>query len=215
MRKAFTKIWIRKSGSKRLFLAIPMSAQWTEALGHIQQYLQKKRSTGNVKTNWTPPENMHITVRFIGVIEEQGIPGLISVLSDVAGKTDAFTLGRMRLAFATPAEPKMIWAEFSDSLAFQSVVSRFTDAISKYLYRSCNGAIIRNGHAAIPHVTLARTKGEIPVSTLPTYAVAAPDFLDVRTLVLYASETRPSGSKYTELASFRLRNTRERRRRIA
>lgn len=209
MHAGFTKIWIRKPGSKRLFLAIPMNAKWKEAFGKVQQGLQEGRVIGNVRTNWTPPENMHITVRFIGVIDEQCIPGLIPVLSEAAGKTDAFILTRMNLEFATPSEPKMIWAKFSDSTEFQSTVSRFTKSIARYLHESCNGMTIHNGHDVIPHVTLARMKGEIRTGTTLTSDVVTPLAFNVRTLVLYASETLPTGSRYTKLASFRLRSRRE------
>jgi len=186
-----------------------MNAKWKEAFGKDQQRLKEGRVIGNVRTNWTPPENMHITVRFIGIIDEQCIPGLIPVLSDAAVKTDAFTLARMHLEFATPSEPKMIWARFSDSVEFQSAVSRFTKSIARYLHLSCNGMTIHNGHDVIPHVTLARMKGEIRAGTTLMSDVVTPAKLTVRTLALYASETLPTGSRYTKLASFRLRNRRE------
>lgn len=46
----------------RLFIAIPMSGEMKDALGRMQRQMRDQRITGR----FTPPENLHLTLAFIG-----------------------------------------------------------------------------------------------------------------------------------------------------
>lgn len=187
-------VWVKKSTTKRLFVAIPLPNDWRNTLQGAQQELKRTRITGNVPTRWTDANNFHITVGFIGSVSEKDIFGTTEALHTISGSVRQFELSFKRFEIATSREPKMIWARFANAHEFQKIV------------RLCKKTLhVQNGHAVIPHVTIARLKGEADHVGKILIPTQVPDVLPVTSLVLYESKTLPTGSVYTTLATFRLR----------
>lgn len=187
-------VWVKKSTTKRLFVAIPLPNDWRNAVRAAQQEFKNARITGNVPTRWTEAGNFHITVGFIGSVPEKNVAEIIKILRTNMGLTHVFELSFRRFEIATQEEPKMIWARFANAHEFQKLV------------RLCKKTLhVQNGHAVIPHVTIARLKGEADHVGKILIPTQVPDVLPVTSLVLYESKTLPTGSVYTTLATFRLR----------
>ncbi len=203
MRRRVRRIWVAKKSVRRLFLAIPLPADWTRTLTGYQDRLKTSGMAGRIRTVWTDPANFHITVRFIGNVDESCIGGLTALLREISGHVTGFALPFDRMTVETPGEPKMIWARFTVTDAFRTLVGSCTDEAGRYLLNRC-GMKLENGHDIIPHVTVARFKGNPgfrdPLPGLPE----SPGVLSVHTLRLVSSETRPQGSLYTTVAVFRL-----------
>ena len=92
---------------KRLFIAIDI------AVNHLflENYaIVRKTSTKLDRINWIEPENMHITLKFLGETEEERIPEIEKKLHKIvqSGSSFQFTLDRIG-AFGSRYQPRIIW----------------------------------------------------------------------------------------------------------
>lgn len=204
MRKNLSKIWVKKFTTKRLFLAIPVSPNWKPALESYTQTLHTLSSLQDIPVRWTTPSNYHITVRFIGNMEESCIPQLIRHMKVQIEHHPSFSLSFKTMEVATENEPKMIWVRFQKSQQFLSLVKSCTTFLSSFLKNECGGGLLPNGHDSIPHITLSRFNKSLHPKLILPPLLEIPKQIDVQTILLNESRTLPTGSVYRTLASFRL-----------
>lgn len=124
----------------RLFVAIPIDPEITCQLTELQRGLKDVR--------WVAPENMHVTLRFIGDADKRALDDIDDVLSDI--DVPVFDLGFADLgAFDKGGKVHTVWAGVQPSSALQ------------FLRDKVESAIVRSGFEPesrhfTPHVTLAR-----------------------------------------------------------
>lgn len=178
------------SAKKRLFVAIPLPSAIIKALaGYSKQFPNLPHA------RWVPPENFHITVYFIGWVEEKNLPEIISRTQESILSIASFSLKFREVIWAPPSlrqsgasegkssSPRMIWALFERSAAFESLAEK----------------------ESIPHVTLARfdasskwRKIKIPQPKLEN------KIFKVDKILLMESKLSKTGPIYLEVASFYL-----------
>ena len=64
----------------RLFLAVEIPEALKKILGDIQEELKPKIKS---KLTWVRPEQMHITLKFLGEVGEDAIPEILTSLSSI------------------------------------------------------------------------------------------------------------------------------------
>ena len=72
----------------RTFIAIELEEKIKELLSKIQAEL--KKSGEDIK--WVNPHNVHLTLKFLGEIEEPKIPKIIQLLKEAAATLKPFTI---------------------------------------------------------------------------------------------------------------------------
>ena len=91
----------------RTFIAIELEEKIKELLSKIQAEL--KKSGEDIK--WVNPRDIHLTLKFLGEVEEQKIPKIIQLLKEAACATKPFTIELNTLGgFPTLRSPRVIWA---------------------------------------------------------------------------------------------------------
>ena len=90
----------------RTFIAIELGKPVKDALSRLQSELNK--SEADVK--WVFPENIHLTLKFLGEVKEEKIPKIIQSLKKIAHTVNSFraeinTIG----AFPNAKSPRVIW----------------------------------------------------------------------------------------------------------
>lgn len=91
----------------RLFIAIELSKEIKNQLTAIQERL--KAASADVK--WVLPDNIHLTLKFIGKTESSKIASITKILNKVSRKFKAFKIGISGLgAFPSLNSPRVIWA---------------------------------------------------------------------------------------------------------
>jgi 2'-5' RNA ligase len=175
----------------RLFVAIPLPNTVRSQLSMLQSGLQGAR--------WIKPENIHLTLRFIG-----------EVPNDVAGDIDLALAGigppgfTLRLDgvgnFARGKHPHALWVAVAKSEPLMRLQAKI------------ESALVRSGLAAetrkfSPHVTIARLK-DIRKGRVEDWAAAHGAFrsesFPVKRFVLFSSFLSSSGAIHTEEASYPL-----------
>ena len=91
----------------RVFIAIELPREIREKLS--QNQAQLKITGADVK--WVEPQNIHLTLKFLGEIDEKILPQIIGILEDIAKTHKAFVMRLSSIgAFPKPSSPRVIWA---------------------------------------------------------------------------------------------------------
>jgi 2'-5' RNA ligase len=152
---------------------------------------------------WIAPENLHVTLRFIGETPEDTIDRLVASAADACREEAEFTIQLGGLGgFPNLARPRVLFYRVRTGAdRFQHLVA----GIDRALFRRMG--IPPEQRAFRAHVTIARIK--TPLSTdIIAHLEAAPDLSEVSQTVqrvsLMMSELRRQGVKYHVLKEIAL-----------
>ena len=91
----------------RLFVALEITEELRAQLRHLQDQL---RRTG-VRVGWTAPENLHLTLLFVGDFFAGRVPPLAAALDEAARGVPPFAFDVATLGFfGSPRSPRVLWA---------------------------------------------------------------------------------------------------------
>ncbi|MDO8357639.1 MAG: RNA 2',3'-cyclic phosphodiesterase [Nitrospirota bacterium] len=199
----------------RAFLAVELSQELRAELATIQQELKRriepeiKRGT---RISWARPASIHLTLKFLGDMDEQVIDPLRGAIETSIERQAAVTVPLERLGvFPNPQSPRLLWVGPSEHWERGEEAKRVVE-IRGAIEQSCEGfGFLREPRPFSPHLTLARIKmGERHVGV----ALAKSGVLDrqfslgslaIASVVLMQSELKSTGSVYTKLWDVRLR----------
>lgn len=140
-----------------------------------------------------PEQNLHVTVLFLGDVDEADIEALGAALLGVARRHPAF---RLRLAGTRPApsrRPRMLWAVTEPSDPLRLLARDVDDAAAPFATGRGRPAGERG------HITLARFRGPSPGLSAGPVAVSDPEFA-VDELHVMRSRLSPAGAEYEVVA---------------
>lgn len=153
---------------------------------------------------WVKPQAMHLTLKFIGQLDEADLPRAVECLQGAAAGSAPFTMAVSGLSgFPPRGTPRVVHVEVREPTGTVLALQREVDAA---LARELG--IPREKRQFTPHVTLGRVKDRraCPKMDVISGAVADQDFGEVAVdcMVLMKSDLRPDGAIYTRLHSFAL-----------
>jgi len=185
----------------RSFIAIELSPPLRQHIEKIQNEL--KRTTSDVR--WVRTEGIHLTLKFLGSIDEEQIDAIGDSIEECLADTKIFTVTVGSLgAFPNKEHPKVIWIGIENE---RGVLQKLQQAIDTKLTGLGFAAEKRTFS---PHLTLGRIKspkGKRTVSQrLATMGACACGTFDIKGIFLFKSDLKPSGAVYTKLKSFALRS---------
>ncbi len=82
---------------------------------------------------WVPPENLHITLKFLGDVKPEDISAVTDAIRNVARGKRPFmvTIGNVS-AFPSPANPRIIWVGVTEGTeALRSLAGEVDNALSQ------------------------------------------------------------------------------------
>lgn len=155
------------------------------------------------RVSWVVPANLHLTLKFLGDVEEARTEAIAAALAGAAARMPAFEVVVRGLgAFPSAARPRVIWAGVtSDGGSLPS------------LARAVEEVLAAAGFPADPrgfsgHVTLGRIRVPRRDAALGQVLAGAEGEVfgafRVERISLMRSEPLPGGSRYTELAGLPL-----------
>ena len=199
----------------RAFLAVELSQELQAGLAAVQQELKHRiepELKRDMRISWTQPASIHLTLKFLGDMDEQVIDPLLVVVEQAIGSQIAVNVSLERLgAFPRPQSPRVLWVGPLENWDRGAEAKRIAE-IHGAIEQACEGlGFLRETKPFSPHLTLARIRvGERQVGA----ALAKGGVLDrplslgslaVESVVLIKSELRPTGSVYTKLWEVRLK----------
>jgi 2'-5' RNA ligase len=198
----------------RAFLAVELSQELRAELATVQQELKHRiepEMRRDTRISWAQPASIHLTIKFLGDMDEQVIDPLLVAVEQAIGSQIAVNVPLERLgAFPRPQSPRVLWVGPSEDWERGAEAKRIAE-IHGAIEQACEGlSFLRETRPFSPHLTLARIKvGERHVGvTLAKGGVLDRPFslgsLAVESVVLMKSELKPTGSLYTKLWDVRL-----------
>lgn len=181
----------------RVFTGLDLPEDVIVRLRRLLDHLQP-----TAKINWSPPENLHITTKFIGEWPEQRLDELKSALTELPPRVPIPIHIRKVGFFPNPHAPRVFWCgvDAPGLEALAAATEHATQALG----------IPAETRAFSPHLTLARIKERLNLQPLRE-SIAALPALDFGQFVadrffLYQSRLSPKGSVYTKLAECKFSN---------
>ena len=129
----------------RTFIAIELEEEVKEHLANIQTETQKLCRRGN----YTPKENFHLTLHFLGEVEEEDLDYLQEAIFETARRNRPFTLTLDKVGFFPRGKKGILWAGFEKSNPLQRLFSTLEKSLEQQ-------GFARERKGLSPHITLGR-----------------------------------------------------------
>lgn len=180
----------------RSFIAIELPDHIRHAVLNIQNRLK----SGVKGIKWVVPDNIHLTIRFLGDLDKKEIEAVKEVLAGVAGSMPPFSLSAKGIgAFPGLTRPRIIWIGLTGDLA------RLLELHLKVEDRLEAMGMEKEERRFKGHLTIGRVKGKIDALRFIESAKALTDFetepFSVNQIILFKSELKPAGPIYTRIHS--------------
>jgi len=190
----------------RVFIAVEIPLSIRQA---IQDQTKSLRAAlGRDLVRWVPPENMHLTLKFIGDVSPANVDTLSQMLTAETQTCAPFslTLGGLG-SFPTPRRARVIWIGIQAPAALTTLQRGIESAAARLGYEE-------ETRPFSPHLTLGRVRQPIGASdqqkvrgALEKTQVGALGTAEVTAVHLFKSDLKSSGAEYTRLFSAPLKTT--------
>jgi 2'-5' RNA ligase len=190
--------------SIRAFVAIGLGQELKRELRMVQIKLQEE-SAGRI-VRWVAPENIHLTLKFLGEVDSARISDLTAALQKSTEGFAPFTLTVRGLGcFPSSRRPNVIWAGLDSQMPFAVELARRVQDTFRAL------GFQDEPRPFSPHLTLGRIKREVRPADRASIGAAVERYpvqeygeVVVDALHLIRSDLRPEGPTYTTLATAHL-----------
>ncbi len=167
----------------RLFVALPLPDGLRDRLAEMAGGLDNAR--------WVDPDNMHLTLRFLGDLDGREAADVDAALGAI--KAPAFDMALAGLnTFGNGKKVSALWV----GVDAPEPLIRLQGKVEKAVQRA---GVAPEGRKFRPHVTLARFKGPPGPKLeafLQTYGLFRSDPIHVDRFLLYSSKLTPKGPIY-------------------
>jgi 2'-5' RNA ligase len=192
----------------RTFIAIEIPAEIKTALSGLQTELRR----AGADVSWTKPDNIHLTLKFLGEIEERLVNEIERACVGVAAEFQPFKLDLTGAGvFPNARQPRVLWAGLSGEIEKAVKIQRRLDERLMAL------GFDREEKSFRPHLTIGRVKWNKMASCstrsdrlrellalADSYQLPELSF-SVKEIVVMRSELHPAGARYTSLARAEMR----------
>jgi 2'-5' RNA ligase len=170
---------------------------------NLSDFLGRLKKLGPKNISWVREEGMHLTLKFLGEIEESQSSTIRDIISAVSKKRLRFPLTVKGAGFF-PANPKYIrvlWVGVEDQPILIGLQKELESELEKL-------GFAREKRTFHPHLTLGRVRApsnlkEI-LEELEKNKTAVFGEMTVQRITFFQSRLKPSGAEYTALAECEL-----------
>lgn len=181
-------------GTLRTFIALPLTPELQLKLAAIQDKLKQSRA----EVKWVAPENIHLTLKFLGYVSEHRLKDIFKAADEAIDKEVNFLLSLSGLgAFPKLDNPRVVWVGVKEG----------KEALVK-IYRNLEESFKRQGFPEEareyhPHLTLGRVKSSKNKDKLIEIIRAERNYslgsLKAEKIVVFQSILKPEGPEYKAL----------------
>jgi RNA 2',3'-cyclic 3'-phosphodiesterase len=184
----------------RSFIAIELPEAVVSLLARIQQDLKSLR----LKAGWVRPQNIHLTLKFLGNIKADDIEKIGGAMKEAAQHCGPFTLTAGGIGFFPGIKrPRVIWVGVGGQTGELFALQRdLEDRLAAVDFpkekRSFRG-----------HLTLGRFRDgpapDVIRRVFEEYANFGKEEFKIHRIVLFKSDLKPSGAVYSQLLQAELK----------
>lgn len=190
--------------SIRAFIALDIPS-------HIQEEIEKqtsrlRKTMGEDSVRWVPPNNMHLTLKFLGNIPTSHVDFLKAMMTQASALVHPFEIHVIRFgSFPNSKRPHVLWAGIHAAAELLSLQKKIEDGATRLGYE-------KEVRSFSPHLTIGRVRQGLPEQDLRKISNALFEIQHgkigttrVDSIHLYQSDLNSEGSIYTKLFSTTLR----------
>jgi 2'-5' RNA ligase len=165
--------------------------------GPIQNLIEKLASSGAV-VKWVVPHNIHVTLKFLGNVEESRLPDVYAACERAAAGSEPIDLEVKTLGcFPNPNRPRVVWVGIEQG---SEAVGQLQKKVDRELERV---GVPREKKKFKAHLTIGRVKNQKDISKLRHLIEEERNIIigsmRAEKISVMKSKTMPAGPIYTEL----------------
>ncbi len=180
----------------RTFIAIELPASIKDALSKIQDELK----AGLPKVSWVKPQNLHLTLKFLGEISPEQLDAVKRIITEVSQGTVAFKIKLDDLGvFPDLRNARIIWLGISQDTIAKQITGLLETKIADI-------GIAKEKREFSAHITIGRIRARLLASDLERELKRVKnDLIDANLefnaggVTLFESTLGPGGPAYTVL----------------
>lgn len=185
----------------RTFIAVELSKELRARCVALQETLAR----AGAEVKWVAAENLHVTLLFLGEVDDRALPDLCRAVALVAGRQEGFALSVEGVGcFPNPRRPRVVWAGIGAGAA---ELRALHEALEPPLLEL--GCYRREERRYTPHITLGRVQGTGATDDLSAALAKKADWqagaVAVKELLVLSSELTREGPVYAVLGRGKLR----------
>lgn len=178
----------------RTFIAIELPDYVTHTISTVQKHLKSEK----MRIKWVIPENIHLTLRFLGDILLDDLDAVAIALEKSVEHIPRFSLYAGGIgAFPGLARPRVIWVGIGGDM---DPLRNLYDNLCRNLKTA---GIPKEKRKFKGHLTIGRVKGRIDpikmVEAVREIMEFKTELFPVRQVVLFRSDLKPTGAVYRKL----------------
>jgi 2'-5' RNA ligase len=183
----------------RAFIAIELPEKIIYTIGKVQEEI---KSYG-VKIRWVRPNNIHLTLKFLGDIKETDTEKIARVISESVTGYPPISLAVKGIGvFPGIKQPRVLWLGISKQLNLLTGLQKTLDEKLEAM------GFPKEKRPFKGHLTLGRIKDKIDPKrlhdVLKDFTQFESEHFFGERIILYKSELKPKGAVYTKLADLLL-----------
>jgi 2'-5' RNA ligase len=177
----------------RLFVAVDISSQVRDRIDQVQRRLKQDLSHADRGVKWVRPEQIHLTLKFLGEVRDAAVTRVCDVVTRTAARYDSFEMQARGLGvFGSPA--RVVWAGIQPCPELMNLQAELESEFEKIGWNKENRAFAG-------HLTLCRVKNAAAGRKLAEAIENAGDEIFgsvwVDQAVLYQSHLSSDGPEYS------------------
>jgi RNA 2',3'-cyclic 3'-phosphodiesterase len=180
-------------GKTRTFIGVDIG----DAIRASASALIKELAKTGAGVKWVSPESMHLTLLFLGEVDDRELHPVCKAVKEVAAGEPPFPLRVSGLgAFPTTRRPKVLWAGLVDGV---EPLQRLNAALEERMLDL--GCYRKEERGYTPHLTLGRVKGDADsfaiAAEIPKRLAWEGGRFAVDEVLVFSSEMERDGPVYT------------------
>jgi 2'-5' RNA ligase len=184
----------------RLFCAFELPEALRRSMAEHSQRVRE--AVPNAAASWSRPENIHLTVKFFGNVDQAKAPAITAAATRVVKEFSPLRIevGKTGV-FPRPSRPQVLWIGVEDA---SGALAKFQQTLEDEFARE---GFSKEDRAFKPHLTIARIRRPQNANQLADAHLRmefSPVEIVLSELVLFRSELSSKGSKYTSISRHRL-----------
>jgi 2'-5' RNA ligase len=186
----------------RTFIGVDISKAIRDRAVALQQTFGRLGSD----LRWVEPENLHVTLLFLGEVEDREVPAVCRAVAEETQNHSPFSMTIEGAGcFPTPRRPRILWLGVG---AGAQELCALHDALEPPLLEL--GCYRREERKYKPHLTLGRVRGDGAndqlVAGLTKHTGWQGGQTTVEEVLVFSSELAPNGPIYSVLSRAKLRS---------
>lgn len=183
----------------RAFFAVELSDAVRVAVSTLAEALRDMR----LKVSWVPPENLHLTLRFLGDVESETLEAISARVAEAVSGVGSFTLRTGRVGvFPNARRPSVIWVGIDEPPDALFRIQLAIETIAR------EAGFEPERRSFEPHITIGRVRrshtGAGALEVLERHADFDGGEFEVKAVSLFSSRLTPQSSVHTKLRGFAL-----------